>query len=55
MATSGSTYYGNLTEFNDSSEAWNSYVERLELYFEASSIKRGKLQPILLSTVGAEI
>ena len=53
-ATSGNIYYGNLAEFNDSSEDWNSYIERLELFFEANSIERGKWQPILLSTVAAE-
>ena len=53
-ATSGSTYYGNLTEFDASSTDWNSYIERLELIFEANSIEREKRQPILLSTVGAE-
>ena len=53
-ANSGSTYYGNLTEFNASSTDWNSYIERLELIFEANSNEREKWQPILVSTVGAE-
>ena len=54
-ATSGSTYYGNLTGFNALSEDWNSYIERLELFFKTNSIERGKRQPILSSEVGAEI
>ena len=53
-ATSGSTYYGNFTEFNTLNEDWNRYIEGLELFFKASNIERGKWQPIFLSTVGAE-
>ena len=54
MVTSGSINYWNLTEINASNKDWNSYIERLELFFEANSIERGKRQPILLSTVGVE-
>ena len=45
---------GNLTEFNASSEDWNSNIERLKLFCEANSREREKQQLILLSTVGGE-
>ena len=53
-STLGSTYYENATEFNASSEDWNSYIESLELFLESNSIEQGRRQLILLSTIGAE-
>ena len=35
MATSN---YGKLSEYDSSKEDWQSYIERLELYFTANDI-----------------
>ena len=38
--------YGKLSEYDSSKEEWQSYIERLELYFTASDTdvkKKGKL------------
>ena len=34
MVISRSAYYGNLTEFDASSEDWNSHIERLEFFLK---------------------
>ena len=50
------TYYGKLTEFDKSTEDWSSYVERLQLFFEANEItNEGKQKAILLSSCGAVV
>ena len=47
------TYYGKLSEFDKDKEDWTSYVERLELFFEANDIEQEEKQKaILLSSCG---
>ena len=47
------TYYGKLSEFDKDKEDWTSYVERLELFFEANEIEQEEKQKaILLSSCG---
>ena len=48
--------HGRLGEFNSSQEDWESYVERLELYFAANDVSErdgDKRRAIFLSTCGA--
>ena len=48
------TYYGQLSEFDKEKEDWSSYVEQLELFFEANSIEDvNERKAILLSSCGA--
>ena len=49
-----STHYGNLNEFNSANKDWSSYIERLDLFFEANKIGVEKRKPVLLNTGGAE-
>lgn len=41
--------------FNPKKEDWESYIERLELYFEAKDVKPEKKLAILLTKVGTEM
>ena len=51
--------FGKLEEFDGSKEEWNSYIERLEFYFEANGISEdtdnngARRRAILLTCVGA--
>ena len=52
MATSN---YGKLSEYDSSKEDWQSYIERLELYFTANDIDdEEKRKAILLTSHGIE-
>ena len=52
MATSN---YGKLSEYDSSKEDWQSYIERLELYFTANDIDyEEKRKAILLTSCGIE-
>ena len=47
--------YGKLSEYNSSKEDWQSYIERLELYFTANDIDdEVKRKAILLTSCGIE-
>ena len=47
--------YGKLSEYDSSKEDWQSYIERLELYFTASDIDdEEKRKAILLTSCGIE-
>ena len=46
--------HGRLGDFDSTQEDWESYVERLELYFTANDVSdAGKRRAIFLSTCGA--
>ena len=45
--------FGQVKEFSPDSDSIKSYLERVQLYFEANSVPQGKQVPILLSSVGA--
>ena len=46
--------HGRLGDFDSTQEDWESYVERLELYFTANDVSdAGKVRAIFLSTCGA--
>ena len=44
---------GRLTEFNPQSDNISSYLEHLELYFEANAIEDARKVPVLLTVIGA--
>ena len=44
---------GRLTEFNPQSDNISSYMEHLELYFEANAIEDARKVPVLLTAIGA--
>ena len=47
--------FGSVSEFNEQSEDWPQYIERLEHYFIANDIDdEGKKRSILLSVVGSK-
>ena len=47
--------FGDIAEFNKSSDDWESYHERLEFYFAANEVDDdGKKKAILLSSVGSD-
>jgi hypothetical protein len=46
---------GKIAEFNPASEDLETYLERLELYFDANDIKSEKKPVILLQLVGAGV
>ncbi len=47
--------YGRVNEFDEAAEDWDSYVERLDQYFEANDVDdAGKKRSILLSVCGAK-
>ena len=47
--------YGKLSEYDSSKEDWQSYIERLELYFTANDIDdEEKRKAILLTSCGIE-
>ena len=50
MAT---TTFGTLKEFNSDNESVKSYLERVDLYFRATSVEEDKQVPILLSSIGS--
>ena len=43
---------GSIGPYVDS-EGWDSYVERLNLYFDVNDINEGKRLPAFLSTIGS--
>ncbi|KOB71157.1 Uncharacterized protein OBRU01_05245 [Operophtera brumata] len=45
---------GKITEFNVRSGNWNSYVERVEMYFKVNSIKEELWLPTLIAAMGDE-
>ena len=45
---------GRITDFDESTELWSSYQERLEQYFLANEIKDEKKVPVLLSVMGGQ-
>ena len=46
---------GKVEEFNEDKEGWESYTERLELYFAANEITEADTRrAILLTVVGAQ-
>ena len=40
--------------FDDATETWSAYQERLDMYFEASDVKAEKRKAVLLSSCGKE-
>ncbi len=45
--------FGRIEEFSPDSDSIKSYLERVQLYFDANSVPQAKQVPILLSSVGA--
>ena len=55
MATAkAATTYGRINEFEAHNEDWETYVERVEMFFDANGIENDKHVAILLSCVGAK-
>lgn len=48
-------YFGNVKEFDPSSEDFNVYIERLDLFFEVNEIKEERKVLIFLHQVGANV
>lgn len=48
------TNIGTIETFNENVEDWPTYVERVELYFEANDIPESKKTPALLSLMGSK-
>ena len=46
--------YGCIEAFDISSGSWDSYIERVEMFFEANSVVEGKKVPTLLSILGPD-
>ena len=46
--------FGRIQEFIPESESFSTYVERLQLFFEANDVSDGKKVPVLLSVIGAK-
>lgn len=46
------SFIGKMDTFDDASNEWESYVERLEQYFLANEVDAGKQVPVLLSVIG---
>ena len=40
--------------FDDATETWSAYQERLDMYFEANDAKAEKRKAVLLSSCGKE-
>ena len=45
---------GSLGEFDPKAEGISSYLERVQLYFEANSVEDDRKVPVLLTVVGAK-
>ena len=43
---------GRFNEFNPDSERFSTYVDRLQLYFDANSIADDKKVPVFLTVIG---
>ena len=55
MATAkATTMYGRINEFEAHNEDWETYVERVEMFFDANGTENDKHVAILLSCVGAK-
>ena len=55
MATAkAATTYGTINEFEAHNEDWETYVERVEMFFDANGIENDKHVAILLSCVWAQ-
>ncbi|XP_071843318.1 uncharacterized protein [Apostichopus japonicus] len=48
------TNIGTIETFNENVEDWPTYVERVELYFEANDMPESKKTPALLSLMGSK-
>ncbi|KAM7309829.1 uncharacterized protein ISCGN_006814 [Ixodes scapularis] len=46
---------GKIEEFDQKSESWSSYIERIEVFFSANDIPESKRADVLLSIVGREM
>ena len=49
------THYGQLTEFDKDKEEWSSYIERLELFFEANDIDDGNISLYCLNKYTTDV
>ena len=49
-----STLLGNLESFDEKTEDWSSYIERVEQFFIANGVKEEKHVPTLLSVIGGK-
>ncbi|CAC5386080.1 unnamed protein product [Mytilus coruscus] len=47
-------YIGKIEPFDDSTETWSSYVERLEQYFAVNALENEKKVPALLTLLGGK-
>ncbi|CAC5423728.1 Uncharacterized protein K02A2.6 [Mytilus coruscus] len=47
-------YIGKIEPFDDSTETWSSYVERLEQYFAVNALENEKKVPALLALLGGK-
>ena len=47
-------YIGKIQTFDENSENWTSYTERLEQYFEVNEIANEKRVPALLRLIGGK-
>lgn len=48
------TFVGKVDEFDSSSEDWEAYIERVELYCDANDVDEEKKSSVLLSVMGAK-
>ena len=48
------SHHGKITAYRAEDESITSYLERVELYFQANDVEEAKQVPILLSTIGAK-
>ena len=46
--------FGQIKEFQPDSDFIKSYLERVQLYFDANNVAQAKHVPILLSSLGAQ-
>ncbi|CAL9689673.1 unnamed protein product [Knipowitschia caucasica] len=47
-------FVGKVDEFDSTSEDWEAYIERVELYCTANNVETEKKAPVLLSLMGAK-
>ena len=46
--------FGQIQKFEPDNELFSTYIEHLELFFEANDVADGKRVPVLLSVIGAK-
>ena len=55
VATPSQRVLGSLGEFHPKSDNISSYVERVQLYFEANAVEEDRKVAVLLTVIGAEV